>query len=150
MKKEEYIKDLLDKYVSGDTTAGEENALRGYFANPDNRIPDEWLPFKALFAYVDEEQEAAGTAVKAVEMKPRGKSVKRFKTLVITAAAAAAIAVVVITHGVSRPENYAVIDGKVYTDKQTVNEEALEALHMVSSDYSDSFDALDMMRPDDK
>lgn len=149
MKKEEYIRTLLDKYVNGDTTAGEENALRGYFANPDNRIPDEWQPFKALFAYVDEEQAAAGPSANKAAGR-NSKTVRRFKRLAITAAAAAAIAVFVVTHGGARPDNYAVIDGKVYTDKQTVNEEALEALQMVSTDYSDSFEALDMMKLSDE
>ena len=43
-------------------------------------------------------------------------------------------------------DNYAVIDGKVYTNKKVVEEEALKALEMVSSDEKDNFGALELMR----
>ena len=63
MKKEEYIKQLLDKYLDGETSSAEERALRGYFTNRDNNIPEEWMPCKALFAYIAEERaDAAETA----------------------------------------------------------------------------------------
>ena len=63
MKKEEYIKQLLDKYLDGETSSAEERALRGYFTNRDNNIPEEWMPYKALFAYIAEERaDAAETA----------------------------------------------------------------------------------------
>ena len=147
MNKENYIKTLLDKYLDGETTAAEENALRGYFANPGNSIPDEWLPYKALFAYVEEERASAEERRENTSANKRSlRAARRFKTLAISAAAAAAIAVLVITHGHGRFDDYAVIDGKVCTDQQTVNEEAIEALQIVSSDYDDSFGALEMMK----
>jgi len=63
MKKEEYIKQLLDKYLDGETSSAEERALRGYFTNRDNNIPEEWMPYRALFAYIAEERaDAAETA----------------------------------------------------------------------------------------
>ena len=52
----------------------------------------------------------------------------------------------VIMYGNRRPESYAVIDGKVYTDRATVTDEALDALQIVSSDCGDSFDALQLMQ----
>ena len=63
MKKEEYIKQLLDKYLDGETSSAEERVLRGYFTNRDNNIPEEWMPYRALFAYIAEERaDAAETA----------------------------------------------------------------------------------------
>ena len=147
MNKENYIKTLLDKYLDGETTAAEEDALRGYFANPGNNIPGGWLPYKALFAYVEEERASAEERRERTSAHKRSlRAVRRFKTLAISAAAAAALAVLVMTHGGRRFDDYAVIDGKVYTDERTVNEEALEALQIVSSDYEDSFGALDLMK----
>lgn len=63
----------------------------------------------------------------------------------ITAAAAILIAVVMIALP-RHSDNYAVIDGKVYTNKKVVEEEALKALEMVSSDEKDNFGALELMR----
>lgn len=63
----------------------------------------------------------------------------------ITAAAAILIAVVMIALP-RQNDNYAVIDGKVYTNKKVVEEEALKALEMVSSDEEDNFGALELMR----
>lgn len=63
----------------------------------------------------------------------------------ITAAAAILIAVVMIALP-RQSDNYAVIDGKVYTNKKVVEEEALKALEMVSSDEEDNFGALELMR----
>lgn len=68
MKKEEYIKQLLDKYLDGETSSAEERALRGYFTNRDNNIPEEWMPYKALFAYIAEER------ADAVETAPTADS----------------------------------------------------------------------------
>lgn len=151
MRKEEYIKQLLDKYLDGETSAAEEKALRGYFANGDNHIPEEWLPYRALFAYIAEEQAARAQDTDKTDSSRNGRS--KAKTghrhgwiyTAITAAAAILIAAVMIMLP-RQNDNYAVIDGKVYTNKKVVEEEALKALDMVSADEDDSFGALEMMR----
>lgn len=151
MRKEEYIKQLLDKYLDGETPAAEEKALRGYFANGDNNIPEEWLPYRALFAYIAEEQATRAQDTGKTDSSRNGRS--KAKTghrhgwiyTAITAAAAILIAAVMIMLP-RQNDNYAVIDGKVYTNKKVVEEEALKALDMVSADEDDSFGALEMMR----
>lgn len=148
MKKEEYIKQLLDKYLDGDTSSAEERALRGYFTNNDNIIPEEWMPYRALFAYIAEEQaDSAETSATAERSRIRtGRTIRHgWIYTAITAAAAILIAVVMISLPRSN-DNFAVIDGKVYTNRKVVEEEALKALEMVSSDEDDSFDALELMR----
>ena len=60
-------------------------------------------------------------------------------------AAACVVGVVLLTGIPDSRENYAVIDGRVYTNRQVVEREAMEALQMVSADEEDSFSALDMM-----
>ncbi len=148
MKKEEYIKQLLDKYLDGETSADEERALRGYFTNKGNHIPEEWIPYRALFAYIAEEQTAI--AEKADDNGKYRKDTKarhRHGWMYTAITAAAAILIIVVMIALPRStENYAVINGKVYTDKKLVEEEALKALDMVSSDESDDFGALELMR----
>ena len=70
---------------------------------------------------------------------------RRLRVIGLTAAAAVALLLVVVKGNMGQPENYVVIDGKVYTDRHTVKQEALDALQIVSSDYDDSCDALEMM-----
>lgn len=148
MKKEEYIKQLLDKYLDGETSSAEERALRGYFTNKDNDIPEEWMPYKALFTYIAEERADEGETAETIDINVN-KAGKAHRRGWIYAAATAAAAILIAVVMISLPrsnDNYAVIDGKVYTNKKVVEDEALKALQMVSSDNDDNFDALKMMR----
>lgn len=68
MKKEEYIKQLLDKYLDGETSSAEERALRGYFTNKANNIPEEWMPYRALFTYIAEERADEGETAETIDI----------------------------------------------------------------------------------
>lgn len=148
MKKEEYIKQLLNKYLDGETSSAEERALRGYFTNKGNNIPEEWMPYRALFTYIAEERADEGETAETIDINVN-KAGKAHRRGWIYAAATAAAAILIAVVMISLPrsnDNYAVIDGKVYTNKKVVEDEALKALQMVSSDNDDNFDALKMMR----
>lgn len=148
MKKEEYIKQLLDKYLDGETSSAEERALRGYFTNKANNIPEEWMPYRALFTYIAEERADESETAETIDINVN-KAGKAHRRGWIYAAATAAAAILIAVVMISLPrsnDNYAVIDGKVYTNKKVVEDEALKALQMVSSDNDDNFDALKMMR----
>lgn len=148
MKKEEYIKQLLDKYLDGETSSAEERALRGYFTNKANNIPEEWMPYRALFTYIAEERADEGETAETIDINVN-KAGKAHRRGWIYAAATAAAAILIAVVMISLPrsnDNYAVIDGRVYTNKKVVEDEALKALQMVSSDNDDNFDALKMMR----
>lgn len=148
MKKEEYIKQLLDKYLDGETSSAEERDLRGYFTNKGNDIPEEWMPYRALFTYISEERADEGETAETIDINVN-KADKAHRRGWIYAAATAAAAILIAVVMISLPrsnDNYAVIDGKVYTNKKVVEDEALKALQMVSSDNDDNFDALKMMR----
>lgn len=148
MKKEEYIKQLLDKYLDGETSSAEERALRGYFTNKGNDIPEEWMPYRALFTYIAEERADEGETAETIDINVN-KAGKAHRRGWIYAAATATAAILIAVVMISLPrsnDNYAVIDGKVYTNKKVVEDEALKALQMVSSDNDDNFDALKMMR----
>lgn len=141
MKQEIRIQTLLDKYLDGSTSAAEEQELRRYFADNGDAVPGEWAPFRALFAYVDAERRPA-----AAPAGVRRRGGARLRLFITSAAAAAAVVLAVLVYGHRSPESYAVIDGKVYTDRRTVTDEALDALQIVSSDCDESFDALQLMQ----
>ena len=166
------IQDLLDKYIDGATSNEEEARLRKYFEEHGNEIPEEWESYRALFSYIRFEQmnlskilkeekkeenlEKNDIAKENIEKKDEGEMLKKkasrsrwLKYFGTSVAAAAIIAFMLV--GIqkmiqSQPECYAVIDGKVYTDKEFVHHEALDALEDVSADSEDPFSALDMMR----
>ena len=166
------IQDLLDKYMDGATSNEEEARLRKYFEEHGNEIPEEWESYRALFCYIGFEQmnlskilkeekkeenlEKNDIAKENIEKKDEGEMLKKkasrsrwLKYFGTSVAAAAIIAFMLV--GIqkmiqSQPECYAVIDGKVYTDKEFVHHEALDALEDVSADSEDPFSALDMMR----
>lgn len=164
------IQDLLDKYLAGDTSNEEEAELRIYFEEHGDDIPEDWKPYRALFSYIDfeklnlgslkdteEEEKSTIAEAKALEEKStiaetsEKASHRPIKLWAWIAAAVVALALVITgIHQLNKPqtEYYAVIDGKVYTDKNLVHDEALDALQEVStnSKEDDAFSALDMMQ----
>lgn len=139
------IRMLIDRYMSGDTTNEEEATLRTWFRLAGDDIPEEWRPLRALFGFVDEEREtphSRNTLLIALH-RPR--------IWISSAVAAAAIAIVMLVPSMNKafapePQNYAVIDGKVYTNQEVINEQVDEALQTVSAENDDPFSALDLMQ----
>lgn len=139
------IRMLIDRYMSGDTTNEEEATLRTWFRLAGDDIPEEWRPLRALFGFVDEEWETPhrrNTLLIALH-RPR--------IWISSAVAAAAIAIVILVPSMNKafapiPQNYAVIDGKLYTNQEVINEQVDEALQTVSAENDDPFSALDLMQ----
>lgn len=139
------IRMLIDRYMSGDTTNEEEATLRTWFRLAGDDIPEEWRPLRALFGFVDEERETP---------HPRNTlliALHRPRIWISSAVAAAAIAIVMLVPSMNKafapePQNYAVIDGKVYTNQEVINEQVDEALQTVSAENDDPFSALDLMQ----
>lgn len=139
------IRMLIDRYMSGDTTNEEEATLRTWFRLAGDDIPEEWRPLRALFGFVDEERETLhrrNTLLIALH-RPR--------IWISSAVAAAAIAIVILVPSMNKafapiPQNYAVIDGKLYTNQEVINEQVDEALQTVSAENDDPFSALDLMQ----
>lgn len=154
------IRTIIDRYMSGETTNEEEATLRTWFRLAGDDMPEEWRPLKALFSFVDEERETA-EADAAVTVAPADASQPRRNTLLIalrrpriwisSAVAAAAVAIVMLVPPMNKafapePQNYAVIDGKVYTSQKVINEQVDDALQTVAVDNEDPFSALDLMQ----
>ena len=139
------IRMLINRYMSGDTTNEEEATLRTWFRLAGDDIPEEWRPLRALFGFVDEEREtphSRNTLLIALH-RPR--------IWISSAVAAAAIAIVMLVPSMNKafapePQNYAVIDGKLYTNQEVINEQVDEALQTVSAENDDPFSALDLMQ----
>lgn len=139
------IRMLINRYMSGNTTNEEEATLRTWFRLVGDDIPEEWRPLRALFSFVDEERETPhrrNTLLIAMH-RPR--------IWISSAVAAAAIAIVMLAPSMNKafapePQNYAVIDGKVYTNQEVINEQVDEALQTVSAENDDPFSALDLMQ----
>mgnify|MGYP004501529457 FL=1 len=146
--KEADISKLIDRYMSGETTNEEEAKLRSWFRLAGDNIPEEWRPLRALFSFVDEERNF-------IEPKPQFSplliALHKPRTWISSAVAAAAVAIALLVPSVKNgmgatPQNYAVIDGVVYTNPKVINEQVDEALQTVSSNNEDPFSALDMMK----
>ncbi len=142
------IRKLIDRYMSGETTNEEEAKLRSWFRLAGDNIPEEWRPLRALFCFVDEERNF-------IEPKPQFSplliALHKPRTWISSAVAAAAVAIALLVPSVKNgmgatPQNYAVIDGVVYTNPKVINEQVDEALQTVSSNNEDPFSALDMMK----
>lgn len=154
------IRTLIDRYMSGDTTNEEETTLRTWFRLAGDDMPEEWRPLRALFSFVDEERETRETDdaanVSPTLLSPQRhaallKALHRPRIWISSAVAAAAVAFVMIAPPTDNavthtPQNYAVIDGKVYTSQKVINEQVDDALQTVSVEDDDPFSALDLMQ----
>lgn len=142
------IETLLARYFDGDTTAAEERLLADYFSRAGDRIPDEWRPCRAIFAYVADERPVPAAPSLTAESRPAAVHTAFKPRLAVAAAVLAAAciaATVVLLNETYDHGDYAVIDGRVCTNPAVVEQEALDALGMVSTDEADLSSALDMM-----
>lgn len=135
------IRMLIDRYMSGDTTNEEEATLRTWFRLAGDGIPEEWRPLRALFGFVDEQRRT--TTLQRAMHRPR----------IWISSAVAAVAIVIVMFvtqmynvSTTTPQNYAVIDGKLYTNQEVIDEQVDEALQTVSAENDDPFSALDLMQ----
>lgn len=154
------IRTLIDRYMSGDTTNEEETTLRTWFRLAGDDMPEEWRPLRALFSFVDEERETRETddaaTVSPTLIPPQRhaallRALHRPRIWISSAVAAAAVAIVMLVPPMNKtfapePQNYAVIDGKVYTSQKVINEQVDEAFQTVTVDNEDPFSALDLMQ----
>ena len=155
------IRTLIERYMSGETTNEEEATLRTWFRLAGEDVPEEWRPLRAMFSFVDEERLTSDvTKWAATEEKttnhnlhptPRLKILRKPSIWTASAVAAAAIAMILLVPAIRKnaetmPQNYAVIDGKVYTNPKVIKQQADDALEIVACEDEDPFSALDMMQ----
>lgn len=141
------IRLLLDKYDAGETSNAEEALLRKFFATHSNDIPAEWQPYAALFGFVETERKKIKAEGNATATKGNTRK-KRLRIVTIISVAASLLLLFSLFAGrESSSECYMIVDGKKYTDRKEVKQEALEALQMVGENTDDDpFSAMKMMR----
>jgi hypothetical protein len=141
------IKILIDKYLDGATSNDEERQLREFFLRTDIIIPPEWRVYKALFAYEKDEAEAIAETPLTPALKPTTKRKDHHLWIEIISAVACLLLIASIFLNIrGGKKNYAVINGVVTTNKETVNREAEAALNIVSSNDDETFGALENMQ----
>ncbi len=147
------IRTLIDRYMSGETSNEEEATLRSWFRLAGDDMPEEWRPLRALFSFVDEERHTMEQ--NSTQPTPRHmlilRTMRKPRTWISSAVAAAAVAIAMLVPSVNKglestPQNYAVIDGKMYTNPEVINEQVDDALQTVSTENEDPFSALDMLQ----
>ena len=149
---------LVDRYMDGETTAGEERALRHFFRTATN-LPDEWQPLRALFAYVDHEVAQGDWATEqsteteqptGAELQTGAEPQKKPHLCVSRwwwtgAVAASLLGALLLWPKTDNARNFAVIDGERVTDQRIVEREAEQALQLVAISDEEAFSALDEM-----
>lgn len=140
------LKDLLNKYFEGETSAAEEKQLRDFFASSE--IPPEWAEYKPLFAYFDEEIEKEQQKVHE-SFKKKKISLSRQTFYIISGIAASMLILFGINYRTNPTsahfcaKNYVIINGKCYTDIHKVREMAFDALQEVASGTEEYLPAMD-------
>ncbi len=133
--------DLLNKYFEGETSCDEERELRRRFEQEN--IPAECEIYRPFFAYFEEEIRQA----KATRKKNKPKK-NIYKYIIYTVSGiAASLFILLAGNGIynqfiRQPQDYVIIDGKRYTDKETIREHARMAFTDVSFTQEDIFDNL--------
>jgi hypothetical protein len=152
------IEILLNKYLDGLTSNEEERQLREFFNRKDNILPEEWKVYRALFTFETMESEISNSQKilddsdlsmeydisgssdnsKIISIRRRNRKIS---WLISTAVCISLILVFTFGHS-GKQKNYAVINGKRYTDPEVVKQQAFEALNNVSTDDNENFAAL--------
>lgn len=129
------IEELINKYFEGDTSAAEEKQLREYFSSAD--VAPEWIAYKPLFAYFNEEIEKEHKEGIAVN---KHVSLPQRAFYIISGIAATVLILLSINYWVNPSstrfcaENYVIINGQCYTDIHKIREMAFDALQEVAPD----------------
>lgn len=125
------IEKLLNKYFEGETSCEEERQLRAFFTK--GCVPEYLAPYQALFGYLEEEIKIAHSAGRKITFS------NKLKKWSLSGAAAVILLLIgfFTFHEQHNPclcaDNYVIINGKCYTDKNTIKQYALRALQQVSS-----------------
>jgi hypothetical protein len=85
MKREDTIKQLLDKYLEGQTDIKEEKVLSDYFNG--NGINPEWMVYKSMFSYFQVAKQEQSTQTFVPKVRPFWKSWHNMAAILMVAVA---------------------------------------------------------------
>ena len=137
------IDNLINKYFEGESTCEEEKQIRLFFKQEE--IPPHLEKYRAFFSFFDEEIEKS----KIEDEKNIPLNARRSNYQIIRLAMIGIAACLILTFGIigihqyfEMPQNYVVIDGVCYTQKDLVFHEALNSLQAVAMGEDDILNTL--------
>lgn len=134
------IDELLNRYFEGETSCEEERELRRYFTGGDVR--EDLAVYRPLFACIDEEAKAVADVHPG--SNGRRKTVRLYRLW--GGIAAGVLLLIGIANLGQRlwatPTDYAIIDGKRYTDARVIRQQALSAFQDVQMSREEVLDLM--------
>ncbi|MDR2627539.1 MAG: hypothetical protein LBC40_05860 [Dysgonamonadaceae bacterium] len=145
----ELVNKWMEKYFDGQTTLAEEQQLKNYFLH-DNIAP-ELKPYKPLFLFFSKEQALTGNQAPCGKRRSKTQKIAVRTLLAAVAGLLLLLAISSIIHPLTGNTRYstAYIDGKKYTDIETIRFETLSSLENLAEGndniYSLQIEALETM-----
>lgn len=137
--KDKDIEELLNNYFEGETTCEEERRLRRFFT--EDNVPEHLLMYRPIFAFMKADNDLHHLS--SVKVK---RPIRKIITYGLGGIAAGLLLLLGISgiyrHQSATPDNYVIIDGKMYTDSELVREQAVEAFREVCLTDEDVFNTL--------
>ena len=136
MDKKTNIRELLARYMEGESTQAELKLLKEYFDSEQN-LPVDLMPYAQMFAIIEEETPTPST--EALDKFSEEQVLKTQRRLplwpFIAAACIAAFAVILLAPPQQEEENMAIayVEGKMLNDKQVAMQMGENALQEIFS-----------------
>lgn len=126
------IENLIESYFEGTTSAEEEAALRRFFMS--GNVPEKLAMYKPLFVYIEDE-------IKHIQknMQPVRRINRKQMLWIGSAAACVVLLIGIFLFSVEQKrcpagDNYVMINGRCYTDAETIHSAMQKTLREVSDD----------------
>lgn len=136
MDKETNIRELLRRYMEGESTQAELKLLKEYF-DGEQDLPADLVPYAQMFALIDEETQTPSTEALDRFSAEQIKAARRRVPLwpFIAAACIAVFAVILLAPPQQEEENMAIayVEGKMLNDKQVAMQMGENALQEIFS-----------------
>jgi len=133
------IESLIEKYFEGETSSKEEQILFAYFEAND--VPEDLQSCQSYFSSLNI-LKSKQTSLSLSGEKPPYRFTRRYNLsyFVRFAAVAASVALIVVWVQIqAKPNNYVVINGIKYTDKETVEQAFAVSLENAKLNIDDIF-----------
>ena len=136
MYKETNIRELLHRYMEGESTQAEMKQLKEYF-DGEQDLPVDLIPYAQMFAVIEEETPTPSTEALDKFSEEQVQKTQRRLPLwpFIAAACIAAFAVILLAPPQQEEENMAIayVEGKMLNDKQVAMQMGENALQEIFS-----------------
>ena len=132
----QYIEQLLNRFLEGESTIAEEEILARYFAT--HKVDSEWEPYKKLFAYFESgmNEDVATTAASTTIIKVNWRKIM---SIAASVAIVLGVGILAILYDFSKPAKHDIlIDPAVTPDVVLAKETSTAAEEATPSEPSDA------------